>query len=156
MSSSPFFHWMLGVGYPETEHSSTTSVPSRAVTLEGRWRNWRLLGRPGSEQQKNSFLEVFFLTFDRGLFRDAVMSCDNCTQKFQKFELKPPSVQEKEEIFGFYLPPSKTRAITREVLCPVVIKFKYNESYQQIHSKDSDSPQQNLLSSKNIDMFLSH
>lgn len=39
MSSSPFFHWMLGVGYPEAEHSSTTSDPSRAITLEGRWRN---------------------------------------------------------------------------------------------------------------------
>lgn len=77
------------------------------------------------------------------------MSCDNRTQKFQKFEMKPPSVQEKEQIFGFYLPPSKNKSYYREVLCPVVIKFKYHESYQQIHSKDSGSPKQNLLSSKN-------
>lgn len=52
ISSSPLLHWKLGVGYPQAEHSSTASVPSRAVTLEGRWRNWRFLLTPGSEGQR--------------------------------------------------------------------------------------------------------
>lgn len=51
MSSSPLLHWMLGVGYPEAEHSSTASVPSWAVTLVGRWRKCRFLLTPGSATQ---------------------------------------------------------------------------------------------------------